>query len=138
MAIRHVNPDGLFRMPDAFSQVVTAPAGRLVFVAGQGAFDADRKIVGSGDYRAQAAQAFRNLRTALAAVGAEPRHVVASTMYVKDLHAEALTAFARGMNEALDGEPFPPNASTLVGVQSLAYPEMLVEVSAIAVVPGAA
>jgi enamine deaminase RidA (YjgF/YER057c/UK114 family) len=135
MTIRHLNPEGLLAMPDAFSQVVTAGPGKLVFVAGQGAFDADRQIVGAGDYRAQAAQAFRNLRTALAAAGARPEDVVASTMYVKDLHPEALAAFARGMHEALDGRPFPPNASTLVGVQSLAWPEMLVEVSAIAVLP---
>jgi enamine deaminase RidA (YjgF/YER057c/UK114 family) len=136
MTIRHLNPEGLLQMPDAFSQVVTSPPGRLVFVAGQGGFDADMKLVGSGDYQAQAAQAFRNLRTALAAAGAKPEHVVSSTMYVKNLHPEAVAAFARGMNEALDGKPFPPNASTLVGVQSLAFPEMLVEVNAIAVVPG--
>ena len=136
MTIRHVNPEGLLRMPGAFSQVVTSPPGRLVFVAGQGALDADMKLVGAGDYEAQARQAFANLRTALAAVGALPEHVVSSTMYVKALSPEALAAFARGMNTALDGKPFPPNASTLVGVQSLAWPEMLVEVSATAVVPG--
>ena len=136
MTIQHVNPEGLLSMPDAFSQVVTAGAGKLVFVAGQGAYDADRKLVGPGDYYAQTRQAFRNLRTALAAVGAAPEHVVSSTMYVKDLDEEALLAFARGMDEALDGKPFPPSASTLVGVQSLTYPEMLVEVSAIAVLPG--
>ena len=136
MTIRHVNPEGLFRMPDAFSQVVTSPPGRLVFVAGQGSFDADMKLVGAGDYEAQARQAFRNLRTALAAVGAGPEHVVSSTMYVVNLHPDALAAFARGMNEALDGRPFPPNASTLVGVQSLAYPGMLVEICATAVLSG--
>jgi len=136
MTIRHLNPDGLFGLPDAFSQVVTAPAGTLVFVAGQGAFDADGKLVGEGDYQAQARKAFQNLRTALAAAGARPEHVVSSTLYVKNLHPEALQAFARGMHEALDGRPFPPNASTLVGVQSLAYAKMLVEISAIAVLPG--
>jgi enamine deaminase RidA (YjgF/YER057c/UK114 family) len=135
MTIRHLNPESLLQMPDAFSQVVTARPGRLVFVAGQGAFDAGGKLVGEADYRAQARRAFQNLRTALAAAGAGPEHVVASTMYVKNLDPEALREFARGMNEALDGKPFPPNASTLVGVQSLAYPEMLVEVSAIAVLP---
>jgi len=135
MPIQHVNPKGLFQLPKAFSQVVTADAGKLVFVAGQGSFDADMKLVGAGDYRAQAAQAFRNLRTALAAVGAEPEHVVSSTMYVVNLHPAALEAFTQGMNEALDGKPFPPNASTLVGLQSLAFPGMLVEVCATAVVP---
>jgi len=136
MTIRHVNPAGLFQMPDAFSQVVTSPPGALVFVAGQGSFDADMKLVGAGDYQAQAKQAFQNLRTALAAVGARPEQVVSSTMYVVNLHPEALSAFARGMNEALDGKPFPPNASTLVGVQSLAFPGMLVEICATAVLSG--
>lgn len=136
MTIRHVNPDGLLKMPDAYSQVVTSPSGKLVFVAGQGSVDADGKVVGAGDYEAQARQAFRNLRAALAAVGAAPEHVVSSTMYVVNLRPDALAAFARGMNSALDGRPFPPNASTLVGVQALAHPGMLVEVNATAVLPG--
>jgi enamine deaminase RidA (YjgF/YER057c/UK114 family) len=136
MTIRHVNPEALFQMPDAFSQVVTSSPGKLVFVAGQGSFDADMKLVGADDYEAQAKQAFQNLRTALAAVGAGPEHVVSSTMYVVNLHPEALAAFARGMNHALDGKPFPPNASTLVGVQSLAYPGMLVEICATALLAG--
>ena len=135
MAIRHLNPPGLFQLPKAFTQVVSADPGRLVFVAGQGAFDADMKLVGPGDYRAQAAQAFRNLRTALAAAGAGAEHVTSSTMFVVSLQPAALEAFTQGMNEALDGRPFPPNASTLVGVQSLALPGMLVEVCATAVVP---
>jgi enamine deaminase RidA (YjgF/YER057c/UK114 family) len=137
MAIQHVNPKGLFELPKAFTQVVTADApGKLVFVAGQGSFDADMKLVGAGDYEAQAKQAFRNLCTALAAVGAGPEHVVSSTMFIVNLHPEALAAFARGMNHALDGRPFPPNASTLVGVQSLAFPGMLVEICAAAVLAG--
>jgi enamine deaminase RidA (YjgF/YER057c/UK114 family) len=136
MTIRHVNPAGLFQMPEAFSQVVTSSPGKLVFVAGQGSFDADMKLVGAGDYEAQAKQAFRNLATALAAVGAGPEHVVSSTLYVVNLTPEALAAFARGMNHALDGRPFPPNASTLVGVQSLAFPGMLVEICATALLPG--
>ncbi len=136
MTIRHVNPKGLLEMPESFSQVVTATTGKLVFIAGQGAFDADGKLVGPGDYYEQTKQVFRNLKTALAAVGGAPEHVVSSTMYVKDLHEDALLAFARGMDEALDGKPFPPMASTFVGVQTLAFPEMLVEMSAIAVLPG--
>ena len=134
MSIRHLNPEGLNLMPEIYSQAVTAQGGRLVFLAGQGGYDASGKIA-RGDYEAQTRQAFRNLCTALAAAGGGPEHVVMSTMYVKDLHPEALEAFARAMSSALDGKAFPPNASTLVGVQGLAYPEMLVEINAIAVVP---
>ena len=68
------------------------------------------------------------------AAGARVTDVVSSTMYVKDLGPEALEQFGRALNDALGGTPFPPNASTLVGVQSLAYPQMLVEISAVAVV----
>lgn len=41
MGIERIHPDGLFKL-DAFSQIVTATAGgRIAFIAGQGAFDAE-------------------------------------------------------------------------------------------------
>lgn len=48
---------------------------------------------------------------------------------------EKTAAFVAGMNEALDGRPFPPNASSIVGVTRLGVPGMLVEISAVAAVP---
>ncbi|MEE8166337.1 MAG: RidA family protein [Myxococcota bacterium] len=134
MTIEHISPDGLFQL-DGFSQVVTASAGKLAFIAGQGAFDPDLKLVGEGDLHAQTLQAFSNLRVALAAVGAGPEDVVSSNMYVVGMDADAVDTFTRAMNEALDGKPFPPNASTMLGVQSLALGGMLVEISAIARIP---
>ena len=67
MAVEHVNPDTLFRLP-AFSQIVVAPPGQLAFIAGQGPFDADFNLVGGEDLKAQTIQAFRNLKAALEAV----------------------------------------------------------------------
>ena len=133
MTIEHINPPGLSK-PMGYSHVVAASGGRTVYLAGQGAYDAKGKLVGPGDHYAQTKQVFRNLVTALEAAGATPAHVVFSTMYVVGLDAESLQAFVRGMNEALDGAPMPPTASTLVGVERLAFEEMLVEVNAIAVV----
>ncbi len=134
MSIERHNPEGLFEL-DAFTQVVTASGGgRVAFIAGQGAFDADFALVGAGDLHAQTLQAFRNLRTAVEAVGGSVDSIVSTTMYIVDLDAEKVGIFGRAMAEALDGEPFPPNASTMVGVQALAAEGMLVEVSAIAVV----
>ena len=42
---------------------------------------------------------------------------------------------AGAMKTALDGQPFPPNASTLVGVTRLGHPQMLIEISAVTAVP---
>jgi enamine deaminase RidA (YjgF/YER057c/UK114 family) len=133
MASEHIKPSGLFNMP-SFSQVVKSSGAHTIHVAGQGAFDADMNLVGAGDYRAQAAKAFQNLAIALEAAGARPEDVVSTVMYVKDMNEEAVAAFIAGMDEALDGKPFPPNASSLIGVQALAMEGMLVEISAVAVI----
>ncbi|MGD9598457.1 MAG: RidA family protein [Steroidobacteraceae bacterium] len=131
MTIEHVQPAGLFKA-EGFSQVVVGTGSRLAFIAGQGAFDAQFNLIGPGDHFAQARQAFRNLATALRALGATPDQVVSSTLYVVGLTPAVLERFTSAMSQALDGQPFPPHAATLVGVERLAYPEMLVEISAIA------
>lgn len=131
MTIKHVQPSGLLKA-EGFSQVVVGTGRRLAFIAGQGAYDAQFNLIGGGDHFAQTVQAFRNLATALDAVGAKPEQVVSSTMYIVGLTPETLERFASAMSQALDGRPFPPNASSLIGVERLAYPDMLVEISAVA------
>jgi enamine deaminase RidA (YjgF/YER057c/UK114 family) len=133
MSKAHINPDGLIKN-EGFSQVVKATGSTTIYIAGQGAFDGDGQLVGEDDYRAQTIKVFQNLALALDAAGASPADVVSSTMYVKNLDNDSVRAFVSGMMSSLEGTPFPPNASTLVGVQALADPRMLVEVSAIAVV----
>jgi len=131
---QHVNPDTLFKLP-AFSQIVVAPPGRLAFIAGQGPFDAGFNLIGADDLHAQTVQAFRNVKAALAAVGAAPADVVSSTFYIVGLSEETTQTFVDAMNVALDGQPFPPNASTLVGVTRLGAPGMLIEIAAVASIP---
>ena len=134
MEIERVNPDGLFKL-DAFSQIVTATGGgRIAFIAGQGAFDADFKLVGPGDLHAQTVQAFKNLRTAVEAIGGSVDQIVSTNMYIVEINAAAVDVFGRAMAEALDGKSFPSNASTMIGVQGLAMEGMLVEISAVAVI----
>ena len=134
MAVQHVNPETLFRLP-GFSQITVAPAGRLAFIAGQGPFDPNFQLVGGDDLHAQTVQAFRNLAAALAAVGASPADVVSSTFYIVGLDDETTAIFVSAMNAALDGQAFPPNASTLVGVTRLGHPAMKIEISAVAAIP---
>lgn len=133
MAVSHINPPDLFENP-GFSQIVVASPGKLAFIAGQGAFGRDYTLVGENDLYAQTVQAFKNLNCALAAVGATPADVVSTNMYVVGLDAEKTATFVKAMEVALDGERFPPNASTIVGVTQLGDPRMLVEISAIAAI----
>ena len=130
--IEHITPPGLFEL-DGFSHIVTASGGRTAYIAGQGPFDENMQLVGRGDFHVQTVQAFRNLRRCLDALGATVEQIVSSTMYVVDLDDTRAGQFVDAMNVALDGKPFPPNASSLIGVARLGMADMLVEIAAVAV-----
>lgn len=116
----------------SYTHVVTARGGKLVFIAGQVAYNAQGEIVGKGDLRAQATQVFENLKTALAAAGGSWNDVVKINWYIVGYKAEMLPVLreVRGKYASATNPP----ASTLVGVEALANPDFLIEVEAIAVV----
>jgi enamine deaminase RidA (YjgF/YER057c/UK114 family) len=126
------NPPTL-NTPANYSHAVTVKgAGKLVFIAGQTAFNAQGELVGQGDLRAQAIQVFENLKIALAAAGATFDDVVKYTTFIVNY-----TPDARSVVGEVRGKYLPsvnPPASTLLGVQALAREGMLIEVEAIAVV----
>ena len=134
--IEHLSPPGLFRLEGRF-QVVVSSGARTAYIAGQGPFDETMQLIGRGDFHAQTVQAFHNLRLCLAALEVGPERVVSSTIYVVDLDDARVEQFVAAMNVALDGKPFPPNASSLIGVARLGMPDMLVEIAAVAVLPAA-
>jgi enamine deaminase RidA (YjgF/YER057c/UK114 family) len=134
MAITMVNPDGLPQV-DVYRQVAVATGSKLVFVAGQVAWDAEGKTVGEGDLAAQVERCYLNVATALAGVGATFDHVVKLTVYVVDWTPDKMPLFLEGVaraGEQLGATPVPPG--TLVGVASLDVPEHLVELEATAVI----
>jgi len=92
---RFLNPEALTK-PAAYSQVVevTTP-GRMVFISGQIGVGRDGKLV-AGDFRAQAVQAFENLKAALEAVGARFEHVVKLNNYLVGLEHQAILRDVRG------------------------------------------
>jgi enamine deaminase RidA (YjgF/YER057c/UK114 family) len=110
-------------------------SGRLAFVSGQVAIDADGKLVGESDLRAQATQALRNLHGVLRALGADWADVVQFGWYVLDAAEVQAIRDARDeqIRPALGDRPNP--ASTLVQVASLFRPELLVEVDAVVALP---
>lgn len=126
-----VRPEGL--APTAGYSHVAEFSGRLVAVSGQVAFDAEGSIVGRDDVEAQARQVFRNLQTALGAVGADLANVVKLTVFLTDIGDVATVRRVR--NEFVDAAS--PPASTLVQVTALVDPALKIEVEALAVVPEA-
>ena len=107
-----------------------AKSGGLVFTAGQVAQDVEGAVVGKGDIEAQAVQVFENLKAVLAASGATLDDVVKLTTYTTSLAYRPKIAEVRARYFQTY---FPPN--TFVVVASLATPEYLLEIEAVAAVP---
>ncbi|MDL5204706.1 RidA family protein [Streptomyces sp. ALI-76-A] len=123
-------PDGVF--PAAQYSHVVLGTGRLVAVSGQLPLDADGGLVGAGDPAAQARQVFENLRRCLAGAGATFDDVLRLTYFVTDMaHLPAIRA-ARAAHIPDDQLP----AASAVQVAALVRPEFLMEIEALAVVPG--
>jgi reactive intermediate/imine deaminase len=114
-----------------YSQAVTVRNGRLVYIAGQVATDPSGKLVGPGDFRAQAEQIFENLNAALAASGASFDNVVKLNSYFVDIKQAPVF---REVRDKYINVTHPP-VSTAVEVRRLVREEWLLEVEAIAVVP---
>ena len=81
MAKQRINPDTMSRAA-AYTQVVTAEGGKLVFLAGQTPIDLQGNPVAVGDLRAQARQVYTNVGAGLAAAGATFSDVVKMTAYI--------------------------------------------------------
>jgi enamine deaminase RidA (YjgF/YER057c/UK114 family) len=130
---RHLQPSELFASQQfGFSQVVESTSGRHLFLAGQGAFDKDFKLIGGTDLAAQTEQALRNIRHALAAAGAQVSDLTSLRIYVVDYKGEDMTAIGGAIGRFF--EDGPPPAQTLIGVQALGLEGMRIEIEATAVV----
>jgi enamine deaminase RidA (YjgF/YER057c/UK114 family) len=135
MPIELVNPEGI-PQPDAYRQVAIATGTRTVYLAGQVARTAEGEPVGPGDLAAQVEQAFVNVATALAAVGASFADVAKLTAYVVDWQPEKMGALLDGaVRAAARADVDPVRPITLIGVAALAEPDLLVEIEATAVLP---
>ena len=125
------NPSNIHK-PRGYTHAVAIDGGRVVFVAGQVAFDQDGNLVGTGNLRAQADKALDNLVAALAAAGATAADVVKMNTYVVN-YKPADLAIVREARARFFGDQNPP-ASTLIGVQALAVEGLLIEIEAVAAV----
>lgn len=121
--------EAIIRNPDTYDTWHFAEAnrvGRTIWVSGQRGFDERDQI--PRDPVLQARVAFRHLERTLREAGATMDDIVCLTSYHTDM--SHLDGF-RAVKDEFIRAPYP--AWTIVGVSALASPEMLVEISAIAV-----
>ena len=106
-------------------------AQRTIFLSGQASVDEEGTLVHPGDMEVQLNQTLDNLERVLRDAGAALSNVVRLNTYTTDVDGffEAFGAAAGRLAQA-GCRP----ASTLLGLTRLAYPQMLVEIEATAVV----
>lgn len=131
--IQLLRPEGLIVSP-AFSHVAVIPPGATtVYVGGQNAVDQNGQLVGGTDVAAQTRQVMANLVTALQAAGARIEHLVSVlVLLVEGVDVQAAYAAAA---VTLGSAKAPPLVSAAM-VSGLGVPGAMVEVSAVAAMPG--
>jgi len=131
MSFKLINPEAL-GAPSGYSHGVLADAGgRLLFVAGQIAWNQERHIV-SDDFVEQFDQALANVITVLKAAGGEPGNIVRLVIYVtnkREYLAQTKAVGERYQNHM--GKHYP--AMVLVQVAALLDDAAKVEIEAMAV-----
>lgn len=134
MSIQTLNPQGLAR-PETHDQVAVATGSRTIYIAGQIGQDEQGRLVGIGDLAAQTEQALTNVSIALKAAGASFDDVAKMTIYVVGWKPEHMGALGEGWGRVAARLGITAQRPvTLVGVEILFSPEVLVEFDVIAVV----
>lgn len=117
-----------------FSHGVLAAGGRTLYLAGQVGSDATGTVVGGGIV-AQFDAALGRIVVALAAAGGVADHVVCMTLHTTVMaEYRAQRAQIGAAYRSHFGQHFP--AMTLVGVTELVDPAAVIEITAVAVIPG--
>jgi reactive intermediate/imine deaminase len=110
--------------------VVTEARGRLLFVSGMTARNAEGGITGLGDIAAQTRQVCENVQAAVEEAGGTMDDIVRVDVYVTDMrHFDAIHEVRR---EFFTGTP---PASTMVEISKFSRPGYEIEMNAIAVLP---
>ena len=121
-----------FPKPRGYSNGIVA-TGRLLYVAGQIAWDKDARIV-SPDFATQFLQALDNVIAVVREAGGATEHMVKLLAFVTDLDAyrAATPAIGEGWRSRM-GKYYP--AMSLVKVAGLLEPGALVEIEGVAMLP---
>ncbi len=99
-------------------------AGDILYISGMVAMDRDGRVVGAGDAARQTEQIFENISKVLAHVGADASRITSVLIHLTDM---ADRTRINPVRIRFFGEHRP--ASTLVQVEALIHPDLLVEVT---------
>ncbi|MBM7068238.1 RidA family protein [Actibacterium sp. 188UL27-1] len=110
---------------------VVQPAGQMVHLTGQVAWDAQERIVGTGDIAAQTQRCFANIEALLQQVGGQLADIVSLTTYFTDRDQLPII---QAIRLRMFGQTQGP-ASTSVMVAGLGHLDFLVELTPVAVIP---
>ena len=128
MTKKFVNPPGLKPL-GMYTQATVVQGGSIAFISGQVSVDAQGKVVGAGNMQAQAMQVFENLKLALGGVGATFEDVVKFTIFIVGLTQEKRKAVMEVRSRYISHKN--PPAATMIGVDKLVEPELLLEIEAV-------
>ncbi|MFE7054678.1 RidA family protein [Streptomyces californicus] len=133
MTVRRFTPQGMLQ-PVPYHHVAVGTGTTHVHVSGQIARRPDGTPVAPGDLSGQVAQALRNTAVGLAGADATFSHVLRLTFYVTRWAPEKIGDFMAGVEAVADeiGLPNPLPPASLIGVDYLFEPDVLVEVEATA------
>lgn len=124
-----LQPSGVAPPPEPYSHVIRA--GKMVFVAGQVAFDEAGELVGAGDPMGQAEQCWKNIEACLSSAGAELTHVVKVVCFLADIrHVPHEIEVRRRLFSAGRWPTY-----TMVQVANLGREDLLFEIDVTAVLP---
>ena len=110
-----------------YSQAVRV--GDTIYLSGQVSHDDTGKIIGLGDMETQMRRAYANVQKVLARYGATMADIVDEVLFVTDMDA-AFVARVKCRQEVFSGNPVV--ASTIVQIQRLAFPDLMIEIKCIA------
>jgi 2-iminobutanoate/2-iminopropanoate deaminase len=103
--------------------------GDTIYISGQVSHDDNGNIVGTGDMEAQMRQAYANIKKVLVQFGANMDNIVDEILFVTDMNT-AFAAAVKCRQEIFSGTPVV--ASTIIQIQRLAFPELMIEIRCVA------
>ncbi|HZD34325.1 MAG TPA: RidA family protein [Nitrososphaeraceae archaeon] len=103
--------------------------GDTIYVSGQVSHDDKGNIVGVGNMETQMRQAYANIQRMLVQYGATMENIVDEILFVTDMD-KAFAAAVKCRQDIFSGSPVV--ASTIVQIQRLAFPDLMIEIRCVA------